>query len=98
MPGEGEVTEQLVVSSCEDLVEDVVAPLAWLLLDDARLLQEVCEGGRRDDACAFRARRTGNDRQGLTSHCLYSKVRVNVTYSIQCLLLQSCLVVQNEHE
>ena len=42
LPGEQQVTKQLVIGTGQHLVEDVVAPLSRLLLDHTRLLQQVC--------------------------------------------------------
>lgn len=41
LPGEEEVPEKLVISTSQQLVEDVVAPLSRLLLDHTGLLQQV---------------------------------------------------------
>ena len=42
LPCEQQVPKQLVISTSQHLVEDVVAPLSRLLLDHTRLLQQVC--------------------------------------------------------
>ena len=47
LPGEQQITEQLVVGTGQYLVEDVVASLSRLLLDHSRLLQKVCMKRKR---------------------------------------------------
>ena len=42
LPGEQQVPQQLVISTGQQLVEDMVAPLSRLLLDHSRLLKQVC--------------------------------------------------------
>ena len=42
LAGKEKIAEQFVVSSGEDLVEDVVASFSRLLLNDTRLLEEIC--------------------------------------------------------
>ena len=47
--GEQQLVEQVLRSTSQDLVEDVVASLAWLLEDDTRLLQEICRDGTHSE-------------------------------------------------